>query len=321
MHLADRGGREGLGLDLREELVIRLVVLLLEHLADLLPRHRRRRGAQLAELLLVELAVLSTWLEDGTWTPGKPARQILTPGTILGQTLEPRSPAPTFPFAVAFVEPALGDALLRPDTMAKVEVRSRAGDYESQWSAPVWVHFLPDMGASVEVDGKPVPAFTATSDAQGVLLTANAAAGPAGKARIDRLISASEDGPPRDAVPGPYIVAGVMAVLVRTIDDATGKRRPRVAAIVPGKREGDGLRFAVPDGIRPSHLRLLEVQRVTTPAVPLDDGRMAAATGRWFGEEAPRHIDGGPHGSLDINERVVGVGPLVAIAPEGGGEP
>ena len=59
VHLADRGGGEGLLLELGEELGERLaVVLLLEHLLDLLPGHRRRVGAQLGELLLVDLAVL-----------------------------------------------------------------------------------------------------------------------------------------------------------------------------------------------------------------------------------------------------------------------
>ncbi len=59
VHLADRGGGERLGLDLGEQLVDRLApVLLVEHLAHLLPGHRRRAGAQLGELLLVELRVL-----------------------------------------------------------------------------------------------------------------------------------------------------------------------------------------------------------------------------------------------------------------------
>ena len=57
--LADRGGGERLVLELGEELGERLaVVLLLEHLLDLLPGHRRRVGAQLRQLLLVDLAVL-----------------------------------------------------------------------------------------------------------------------------------------------------------------------------------------------------------------------------------------------------------------------
>ena len=58
VHLADRGGRERLGLDPLEQLLVGLVVLLLEHLAHLLPRHRGRRGAQRRQLLLVQLAVL-----------------------------------------------------------------------------------------------------------------------------------------------------------------------------------------------------------------------------------------------------------------------
>ena len=59
MHLADRGGGEGLGLELGEELGERFaVVLLLQHLLDLLPGHRRRVGAQFRQLLLVDLAVL-----------------------------------------------------------------------------------------------------------------------------------------------------------------------------------------------------------------------------------------------------------------------
>ncbi len=58
VHLADRGGRRGLVLEVLEQLLAGLVPLLVEHLAHLLPRHRRRLGAQLGELLLVELAVL-----------------------------------------------------------------------------------------------------------------------------------------------------------------------------------------------------------------------------------------------------------------------
>ena len=59
VHLADRGGGEGLGLDLGEELGERFaVVFLLQHLDDLLPGHRRRVGAQFRQLLLVDLAVL-----------------------------------------------------------------------------------------------------------------------------------------------------------------------------------------------------------------------------------------------------------------------
>jgi hypothetical protein len=59
VNLADRGGGEGVLLDLREQLAERLTaVLLLQDLANLLPRHRRRRGAQLGQLPLVELRVL-----------------------------------------------------------------------------------------------------------------------------------------------------------------------------------------------------------------------------------------------------------------------
>ena len=59
VHLADRGGGEGLLLELGEELGERLaVVLLLQHLLDLLPGHRRRVVRSLRELLLVDLAVL-----------------------------------------------------------------------------------------------------------------------------------------------------------------------------------------------------------------------------------------------------------------------
>ena len=70
--LADRGGGERLLLDLGEQLVERLaVVLLLEHLCDLLPRHRRRVGAELRELLLVDLAVLgrrkSVSMKEASW--------------------------------------------------------------------------------------------------------------------------------------------------------------------------------------------------------------------------------------------------------------
>jgi hypothetical protein len=57
--LADRGGGEGLLLELGEELGERFAVVLFgEHLLDLLPGHRRRVAAQLRQLLLVDLAVL-----------------------------------------------------------------------------------------------------------------------------------------------------------------------------------------------------------------------------------------------------------------------
>ena len=58
MDLPDRRGGEGLLLDRREDALGPLVVLLLEHGAHLLPRHRRGVGAELGELLLVDLAVL-----------------------------------------------------------------------------------------------------------------------------------------------------------------------------------------------------------------------------------------------------------------------
>ena len=57
--LSDRGGGEGLLLELGEELGERFAfVLLFEHLDDLLPGHRRRVGAQFRQLLLVDVAVL-----------------------------------------------------------------------------------------------------------------------------------------------------------------------------------------------------------------------------------------------------------------------
>jgi hypothetical protein len=59
VHLPDRRGGECLVLDVAEQLVEALVaVVRVEHLADLLPWHRRRRGSQPRELLLVDLAVL-----------------------------------------------------------------------------------------------------------------------------------------------------------------------------------------------------------------------------------------------------------------------
>ena len=58
MHLTDRGGGEGLGLELGEVLRHVLAQLLLEHRRDLLPRHRRSGGPQLAQLLLIHLGVL-----------------------------------------------------------------------------------------------------------------------------------------------------------------------------------------------------------------------------------------------------------------------
>jgi hypothetical protein len=56
--LADRSRRESVLLDRLEHVRARLVVLLVHHLANLLPRHRRGRRAELPELLLIELAVL-----------------------------------------------------------------------------------------------------------------------------------------------------------------------------------------------------------------------------------------------------------------------
>jgi hypothetical protein len=58
MDLANRGGRRGVVLEVLEELLAGLRPLLVQHLAHLLPRHGRRRGAQLGELVLIELAVL-----------------------------------------------------------------------------------------------------------------------------------------------------------------------------------------------------------------------------------------------------------------------
>jgi hypothetical protein len=58
MDLADRRRGERLVLELREQLLDRLVPLDLEHALDLVPAHRRRRVAQVRELLLVDLAVL-----------------------------------------------------------------------------------------------------------------------------------------------------------------------------------------------------------------------------------------------------------------------
>src|SRR4051794_8994459 len=62
MHLPDRRGRERLLLDGGEDALGLLVVLLLEHDAHLLPRHRGCVSAELRELLLVDLAVLG-WQE------------------------------------------------------------------------------------------------------------------------------------------------------------------------------------------------------------------------------------------------------------------
>ncbi len=56
--LADRGGGERLRLDLGEHPVGWLLVLVLEDLVDLLPRHGGSAGPELCELLLVDLAVL-----------------------------------------------------------------------------------------------------------------------------------------------------------------------------------------------------------------------------------------------------------------------
>ena len=52
VHLADRGGRERLRLELGEHVLERLAQVGLEHLAHLLERHARRGVAQLGELLL-----------------------------------------------------------------------------------------------------------------------------------------------------------------------------------------------------------------------------------------------------------------------------
>ena len=57
VHLADRGRREGVGLELGEVLGDRLAVVGDDHLLDLGPGHRRGGGAQLRELLLVDLGV------------------------------------------------------------------------------------------------------------------------------------------------------------------------------------------------------------------------------------------------------------------------
>ncbi len=57
MDLADRGGCGGLLFEALEQLLYGLGPLGVKHLAHLLPGHRRCLGAELAELLLVELAV------------------------------------------------------------------------------------------------------------------------------------------------------------------------------------------------------------------------------------------------------------------------
>ena len=58
VHLADRGGRDRLLVELVEHLLERVVELLLDHLAHVLEGDRRRRVAQRRQLALELLAVL-----------------------------------------------------------------------------------------------------------------------------------------------------------------------------------------------------------------------------------------------------------------------
>ncbi|MBB6255218.1 hypothetical protein [Nitrospirillum iridis] len=255
---------------------------------------------------------------QGGWDNGEPKELSLNVGTILGQTLEPGSPAPQFPFAIAFVEPAAGKHLLRPDTMAKIKVRMTAGGHFSDWSAPLWVHLLPDMagtiGKSVAGEMIPVPVFRARMEDNSILLTENADAGSPATARFNRLYNLCADGAPTEPH-DPYLFSKVMAVLIRTIVDVTGKPRQRVAAIVPGTQQPQqGIHFNVPDTRGISHLRLLEVQRVSGAGDLREEGNPLQATQRWFGGSfSTQPADDGPDHSVDINERVVGVGPLVIV--------
>ncbi|WP_156843174.1 hypothetical protein [Novosphingobium aquimarinum] len=251
---------------------------------------------------------------EGVWEPREPERKRLRTNTVLGQTLEPRSPAPSFPFSIAFVEASLDGAILRPNTMARVEARVVAGGLASPWSAPVWVQFLPDMRDAAIAGQRRVPLFRAARVGQRLWIEPNAEAGALAAERMARLVRVSGDAPPVDATPGPYLVSGIAGVLLRSIPDAAGLRRTRVAAVVPAIAEGERLRLVVPDGLEPSHVRVIELQHVTQPHMRSEDASLTSATQRWFGDQAERHaFDEGPVASVDINERVVAVGPLIAI--------
>ncbi|MFV3126212.1 hypothetical protein [Niveispirillum sp. KHB5.9] len=248
---------------------------------------------------------------------GEITSQVLKAHMILGQTLQPQSPEPQFRSVIAMVEPVIqvegnGNAFLRPNVMAKIVARRRVGGRVSPPSAPMWVHFLPDMGG--EVDGKAL--YTATADETGIVLRASQEPGIRGYAepRFKRLLDvcASADiGNPAD---GPHLKTGLLAAGFHAVTDVEGKERLRFDRVATGAFMADGIRFTFSAGKTPDHLRILEVQSVREPgATPFpEQAGGGELTERLFGKSS-LVITAEPTASHDIGMRITGVGPLVKV--------
>ncbi|SNS11385.1 hypothetical protein SAMN06295912_101408 [Sphingomonas laterariae] len=231
------------------------------------------------------------------------SRATLRCTAILGQTLEPTSPAPRLPFAMALFEPLLGAPAyaIAPNTLARIRVRTelvvdtlqlRSGQsaigLASPWSAPLWVQILGDAGGTARL----------IANREGETIAIRPAS--TGSAYLDRLRQRLADRAP-DHIAAPFLTNGVAAIVGRIIVDVNGEDQLRPDAVAVVEADGDGLRVipGEPLGER-WFVRLVEIERVVVRAgdVPV----LSEHPDRWFRADRPGE---------EPAERLVAIGPLL----------
>ncbi|WGM40659.1 hypothetical protein [Caulobacter sp. NIBR1757] len=309
------------------------------------PMFDTRDGAGLAELLEVEVLAerlitpattahsigpdpILTGDADPWMTGVEPSTWVLSRGVILGQTLEPFSASPRIPFSIALLDPIIGQQEVKPDTMARIRARTTFASpmpgvtpaeqerLTSPWSAPVWVHFLPDVAAVIDEQ----VLFQCRQQGGRVTLSGNAidrilhpVAAEAAAARLARLTDRVTDLTPSGA---PHLAQGLWAIALATVRDVTGDEVIRASQVVRAQIIDGAIRFDLDDDITPAYVRLLEVQTVRTTEAPDADlpTSLLDATERWFGAAPDPEVGSGRAApDPDVLERIVAVGPLVKV--------
>lgn len=232
--------------------------------------------------------------KGGKWETGEDVlpEVRLEAGLILGQTLEPNSFEPQFPYSIAFVDPTVTSltsdkALIRPDALARIKVRRTAnGTLPSDWSQALWVQFLPDAG---DTEG-----LVAERDNNGrVSVKLAALASEQAKANMAYLKAIAGDKSPD---PGNvHLVGEVRAVVMSSVIDASGKKRTRFGSWAKCAGTASGLTFELNKGEACDAIRLLCVQRVVEPEGALGTGDLANDLFSSSGDATARVVMVGPY--------------------------
>ncbi len=232
---------------------------------------------------------------------------------VLGETLEPNSPAPILPFASVMFDPVLeagaASAPLRPGTMARIRLRTEAlaelcgspGEAQaavSEWSAPVWVQMMSDM----DYDGELNCQVTTAGGVSSFTLSPKVAGATVFERWIER---ATEDALPAPSRPtGPQLSSGLVAVIGLVVTDIAGAQVLRPRAAVRGRLNGPAKTLTFDNvtlGPAPSGLFLQLLETQTEGDDPFSD--LDSAANRWLADSV-----------ADAKERIVGFGPRLFMS-------